>query len=73
MEPDRQGAGVASALLRPMLERLDADRRLAALTCTKARNVPLYEHFGFEVTAEVRVSHDVRVWVMQREPRAIPD
>ncbi len=73
VEPGRQGSGIASALLRPMLERLDQGERLAALTCTKARNVPLYEHFGFEVTSEVRITRDLAVWVMQRMPRATPD
>lgn len=68
VEPDRQRAGVASALVRPVLQRLAAEGHLIALTCTKARNLPMYQHLGFEVTGEVRVSDDVRVWVMQRPP-----
>ncbi len=70
VEPGRQGEGIASALVRPVLERMDAEGRLTALICTKARNVPMYQHMGFEVTGEVRVSRGVRVWVMQRPPRS---
>jgi ribosomal protein S18 acetylase RimI-like enzyme len=49
-DPARQGQGVASALLRSGLARCDADARPAYLESTKAGSVPLYEHFGFEVT-----------------------
>jgi len=69
VEPDRRGEGVASALLCPVLDRMDAEGCLTALTCTKQRNIPLYEHFGFAVTSEIRISSDVCVWVMQRPPR----
>jgi ribosomal protein S18 acetylase RimI-like enzyme len=50
VDPARQGQGVASALLRSRLARCDADAMPAYLESTKFGNVPLYEHFGFEVT-----------------------
>jgi ribosomal protein S18 acetylase RimI-like enzyme len=50
VDPARQGQGVASALLRSRLARCDADAMPAYLESTKSSNVPLYEHFGFEVT-----------------------
>jgi ribosomal protein S18 acetylase RimI-like enzyme len=50
VDPARQGQGVASALLRSRLARCDADAMPAYLESTKSGNVPLYEHFGFEVT-----------------------
>jgi ribosomal protein S18 acetylase RimI-like enzyme len=50
VDPARQGQGVASALLRSRLARCDADAMSAYLESTKSSNVPLYEHFGFEVT-----------------------
>ena len=50
VDPARQGHGVASALLRSRLERCDADAKPAYLESTKPGSVPLYEHFGFEVT-----------------------
>src|SRR5690606_38623065 len=35
VEPDRHGQGIASALVRPVLERADTEGRLVGLTCTK--------------------------------------
>lgn len=50
VHPDAQGGGVGAALLRSRLERCDAERTSAYLESSKTANVPLYEHFGFEVT-----------------------
>lgn len=49
-EPDWQGRGVGAALLRSRLERCDREGLPAYLESSKVTNVPLYEHFGFEVT-----------------------
>jgi GNAT superfamily N-acetyltransferase len=50
VDPARQGQGMASALLRSRLARCDADATPAYLESSKSGNVPIYEHFGFEVT-----------------------
>jgi GNAT superfamily N-acetyltransferase len=50
VDPGRQGQGVASALLRSRLARCDKAGMPAYLESSKPGNVPLYEHFGFEVT-----------------------
>src|SRR5581483_5558933 len=50
VDPATQGGGVASALLRPRLARCDINGQAAYLESSKPGNVPLYEHFGFEVT-----------------------
>lgn len=65
--PAAQGGGRASALLRPVLAQADA-RGLTAYTETMTpANVPLYEHFGFVVRAEVPVAGtDLRIWALQR-------
>jgi GNAT superfamily N-acetyltransferase len=51
--PDRQGTGVASALLRPRLGQCDHDGLPAYLEATRATTVPLYQHFGFEPTGSL--------------------
>ena len=49
VDPDAQGRGHASALLRPMLARIDGEGCPCYLETTNPNNVSMYEHFGFEV------------------------
>lgn len=48
-EPDSQGRGLGSALLRPMLALCDRDHIGAYLESSSERNRALYERHGFEV------------------------
>jgi GNAT superfamily N-acetyltransferase len=50
VDPGHQGNGVASVLLRSRLARCDQAGMPAYLESSKPENVPLYEHFGFEVS-----------------------
>lgn len=68
--PERQGAGLGAALLRPMLDRCDAEGLPAALDTSSARNVAFYERLGFAVRAEVDVPGGPHVWLMRRPPGA---
>lgn len=68
-EPARQGGGVATALLAPVLERCDRDGLPVYLEASKERNVPFYARFGFTVTDEMHVPGGPPLWAMWREPR----
>lgn len=69
--PERQGRGVGSALMRPILERADAASEAAYLETAVARNVLIYERLGFEVVEELILPRtDVRGWLMLRRPAA---
>ncbi|MBD0860215.1 GNAT family N-acetyltransferase [Gordonia sp. zg691] len=58
------GVGVGTALLRHRLDQIDGP---AYLESSNARNVPLYERFGFVVTEEFSLPLDgPRVWAMYR-------
>jgi GNAT superfamily N-acetyltransferase len=50
VDPDWQGTGLASALLRPRLDQCDRARLPAYLEASKPTSVPLYQHFGFNPT-----------------------
>ena len=50
VDPSLRGRGVGAALLRSRLERCDKEGTAAYLESSNPQNVPLYEHFGFQVT-----------------------
>ena len=64
-----QGQGIGSALLRPMLERLDAERMPAYLEATAPRNRLLYERHGFAGYDVVLLPGGAEVVQMWREPQ----
>ena len=49
---DAQGKGIASKLMRPMLQFCDDERMVAYLETNKAANVGLYKHYGFDLMKE---------------------
>jgi len=55
VDPVRQGSGVGAALLRSRLRRCDEAGQPAYLESSNVKNVPLYEHFGFQVTGALRL------------------
>jgi GNAT superfamily N-acetyltransferase len=69
-EPDRQGQGLGSAVMGPVLDRCDAQRVPAYLESTKEQNVAFYEHHGFAVTGTIAPAPDgPTMWTMWRTPR----
>ena len=69
VEPARQGLGLGSALIRPVLERCDRTGVAAYLEATTPRSRALYERLGFRVTATIREGGCPPLWCMIREPR----
>lgn len=47
-----QGKGIASKLMRPMLQFCDNERMVAYLETNKSTNVELYRHYGFDLKKE---------------------
>jgi ribosomal protein S18 acetylase RimI-like enzyme len=66
--PARQGNGLGTALLRPVLDRCDSKGAPAYLEATNKRNLPLYRRQGFEVRGELDLPNGPRLWTMWREP-----
>lgn len=70
VEPTAQGRGLGSTLLTTGLARADATRRAVYLETETARNLPLYERFGFEVRERVETIPGVPLWSLVRPARA---
>ena len=70
VDPEKQGQGFASKLIRPMLARLDENKMHSYLEAQSESNVSLYEHYGFEVLAEGVVPNtDISHWDLMRPPQ----
>ena len=71
VDPQFQGRGYASNLLRPMLARIDEECLPCYLETIDEANVTLYEHFGFEVIEKSAVPKTkLNNWAMlRRAPR----
>ena len=69
VDPSRQGQGVGSALIQPVLSRADADGLPCYLDTEKERNLPFYRTHGFEVVVEDDLPRGgPHFWTMKREP-----
>lgn len=70
VEPESQGRGIGSALMRPVLERCDRDRMPAYLNAGSPRSRDLYMRHAFQVTEEFRLPEQgPPLWRMWREPQ----
>lgn len=63
-----KGQGLARPLLDAVHHMSDADPISVgvSLTTERARNVKLYEHFGYSVVAHQKVSEEVETWGLVR-------
>ena len=70
IKKDAQGKGIASKLVRPMLQFCDDERMISYLETNKESNVGLYKHYGFdlmkqELIPKMTVTH----YSMVRHPK----
>lgn len=67
-----QGKGIATKLLRPMLDFCDRENIVCYLETNKECNVTLYEHFGFQLAEQNLIpKSDVMHYAMTRPPRQV--
>ena len=68
-DPDKQGKGYGSLIMRQQLAVADAAGVPCYLESSKDTNLPIYKSFGFEVTGEIKIPDGPTLWPMWREPR----
>lgn len=72
--PEAQGKGIASRLLRPMLDFCDRENIACYLETNKESNVRLYEHFAFRLSEQNLVpGSDVSHYAMTRPPKPLQE
>lgn len=70
IKKDAQGRGLASKLLRPMLQFCDDEKMVAYLETNKESNVGLYRHYGFNLMNEECIPKTpVTHYAMVRHPQ----
>jgi GNAT superfamily N-acetyltransferase len=67
VQPQFQGQGYGSRLLRPILNRLDETRTPCYLETQTTKNVSLYQHFDFKLVHETMFDKKVPFYCMLRE------
>jgi GNAT superfamily N-acetyltransferase len=66
--PASQGQGLGGKLLKPTLDRCDAEQLPAYIEATSERNAALYERLGFASTGEMRLRGSPPLRLMLRPP-----
>lgn len=69
VDPERQGEGIGSQLIRPGLDLCDRERLPAYLETGKEANLAFYGRHGFTVVDQIRLPKGPPVWFLWREPR----
>lgn len=70
VDPDCQGQGLGSAILKATLDAIDAKHEAAYLEASSEKNVPLYLRHGFEIISEFKPQDDgPKLWGMWRKER----
>ncbi len=69
VEPSRQGQGIGSALLQPVLIQANEEHLICYLDTTNEKNLSFYERNDFIVVARAQLSlESPPVWAMVKLP-----
>lgn len=69
VDPEHQGRGLGTALVRHALDRYDQEGTPAYLETTNPANPPFYQRFGFEIRDEFGLPGGLTAWTLWRDPR----
>ena len=68
VDPAHQGKGYGSALMEHALIPCDGEKKAAYLESTNAKNIPLYERYGFELVGKLEVGSAPPLFPIVRKP-----
>jgi predicted acetyltransferase len=69
IDPQHQGKGICSHLIKPMLTRCDKENIPTALETQLKLNVDVYKRYGYETIAETTIPNsDIPHYLMIRYP-----
>lgn len=70
IDPEFQGKGYGSVLIRSMLKRIDSEQLPCLLETQTPTNVQIYQRYGFEIIMkEVIPDTNILHWIMIRQPQ----
>jgi GNAT superfamily N-acetyltransferase len=73
VDPQYQGQGFSSRLMRPLLAKLDSESRDCYLETQDEKDVPIYLHFGFSIIDESLVPNTpLKNWALLRKHSTQP-
>lgn len=68
VRPEQQGKGYSSVLMRHFLNRIDFSKNRIYLETSNEKNIPIYEHFGFKIIAEIAMPKwNIKIWPMIKD------
>jgi GNAT superfamily N-acetyltransferase len=69
VDPNQKRKGVGTALLKPVLEKADAERMPVYLETHDGKNVVYYQRMGFSLVHTDKIpKYELPIWCMLREP-----
>ncbi len=69
VNPELQGKGHASKLMKAMMKRLDKEKTICFLETQSKKNVEIYKRYGFKVMNKGKIPKaELEHWTMIREP-----
>jgi ribosomal protein S18 acetylase RimI-like enzyme len=71
VDPEHQGKGYASKLLRAMMKKFDEEKVACFLETQVERNVEIYKRYGFTIANKTKIPKtELTHWIMIREPQS---
>jgi GNAT superfamily N-acetyltransferase len=72
VRPEARGTGMAHKVMVPVLKYADQKGLLVSLETHNEKNLPMYQHYGFELYTTLETPFDLLQYCMVRKPGTLP-